>query len=299
MDFNLFSDWLLDRLVTDLELNAIEVYSAIERLKNARTIIAKAFAELKEHIIAEPFQQEQDEIHCFRYTYTVIQARGIYEREVFLIGNAKPLYGLSLITLFYEDKLKSLQSWLDQHWFYVQYEHTGATELDHLFFVRGAKLPEAWIQEVLPDDPEFSTPIAILLSQVKAYEMLASEIQHRLKELSLSENDAPLLRDSPNGERLKWTGQMVDLVELAYALQTNGCINNGRASIVDIVSFLSKGMQVPVNNPSRKFDEIKARKLLSGTHFMDQLRDGLKKRIEDSFAFHQGLRRARRISPKN
>ncbi|NUY81919.1 RteC domain-containing protein [Flavobacterium sp. MAH-1] len=59
---------------------------------------------------------------------------------------------------------------------------------------------------------------------------------------------------------LQWTAPKVALVELLYALHTEGVFNNGRATLHEIAGFMETAFKIELGQYHRVFFEIRARK---------------------------------------
>jgi hypothetical protein len=70
------------------------------------------------------------------------------------------------------------------------------------------------------------------------------------------------------------TASITDVVELGYALHTNGFFNNGKASIKDVMDFLSTVLQKDLTNRRRLFFQIRERKG-NVTKYLDELKADL------------------------
>ena len=79
-----------------------------------------------------------------------------------------------------------------------------------------------------------------------------------------------------------WTGKMVDLVELLYALDTCDCINNGEIGVEELADALSEIFGVEIKNCYNVYMNMKRRKDDSRTYFLDELREKLNKRMRES-----------------
>lgn len=74
-------------------------------------------------------------------------------------------------------------------------------------------------------------------------------------------------------KRLKWTGPLVALVELMYAILKY--LNRGKAQLKDVAAIFEFGFQIRLGNYSKTLDEIRTRKRkISG--FLDNLKDSLR-----------------------
>lgn len=80
---------------------------------------------------------------------------------------------------------------------------------------------------------------------------------------------------------IKWTGSKVGLVELIYALHTEGVFNNGKAQLKDITAFFESSCGVTLVNVPNQFQEIRGRKN-EPTRFLDSMKEKLVQRIVDA-----------------
>ena len=83
-------------------------------------------------------------------------------------------------------------------------------------------------------------------------------------------------------KKLRWTGRATDLVELLYALDTYGCINDGEIGIEELADAFSEILGVEIKNCYNVYMNMKRRKDDSRTYFLDELREKLNKRMVES-----------------
>lgn len=81
---------------------------------------------------------------------------------------------------------------------------------------------------------------------------------------------------------IHWTGKVVDLVELLYALDTCNCINNGEIGVEELAEALSKIFGVEIKNCFSAYIDMKRRKADSRTYFLDELKEKLNRRMVES-----------------
>jgi hypothetical protein len=81
---------------------------------------------------------------------------------------------------------------------------------------------------------------------------------------------------------LKWTGSIVEWVELIYALYLVKRINNGNISLNELFQQMGEIFDFEVKEFSNYFMNVKNRKDGSRTKFTDLLRDALLGRMTDS-----------------
>lgn len=87
----------------------------------------------------------------------------------------------------------------------------------------------------------------------------------------------------------RWTGTLIELVELIYGLQEIGCINDGEASINELTGYLGKLLGVEIKDILcyNTYANIKHRKNESCTYFLDKMRERLNLRMQRDDAKEQ------------
>ena len=78
---------------------------------------------------------------------------------------------------------------------------------------------------------------------------------------------------------LQWTGNAIDLVELIYGIYEMGCINNGEMPLKQLAPLLYRIFGVEAKDCYRFYTDIKRRKTISHTHFLEQMQERLNERI--------------------
>lgn len=85
-----------------------------------------------------------------------------------------------------------------------------------------------------------------------------------------------------NNTGLKWTGKVIDLVELVYAFNEVGCVNDGEMKKQDLMDSVFKMFGMKPVDCFRKYIDIKGRyEYSSATFFLDELSEKLKQRIKE------------------
>lgn len=275
---------MLEQLEDDLDQIQAEESDPLQRVIESIHKARSALEALKEGIIKYPFESPLDEIHFFKHTKPRFYAHQFYYWDIYLLDYNRPCGTQETLQAYYEEELNAIRRCLLQHRFFYDYYRKGMKELDETYFLRGAKSPSFPLPEVPALDPEFTTCGDYLFSKFIALERLVKEILFRITTL----DDTPVV--SPNGKlagrkRLKWTGESINLVELGYGLYHSGQLNNGNASIAEIFRWLEDQLEVSIGKPSRRLTEIKRRKRLSQTRYLDQMRDQLLKRIDEEDAY--------------
>ena len=182
---------------------------------------------------------------------------------------------------YYEEELKALQSFFRMYAFHYQYYKNGFTELDHLYFLKTSAPSAVPLPELTELEEDSSRPLSHLFAKFIAYERLQYFI---LSQISLlKEKGNPIIKGA--GEEslpeLKWTGDAINLVEVIYGIWLTGQLNDGNASLNQIVRWFEAHLKVKVGIVQKRFGEIERRKRLSITKFIDRMKETIIKKIEN------------------
>jgi hypothetical protein len=136
----------------------------------------------------------------------------------------------------------------------------------------------------VPDlDPVFSTSCDYVFSKFIAYERLQAELLDLVALAESEGGNGQLL--SKKGRQTKWTGDSCNLIELVYGIYETKQVNEGAVDLSDLMDVFEQCFQVNLSRYFRRFTEIKRRKSMSKTRFLDEMRAAVNKRIDDGDAF--------------
>lgn len=244
-------------------------------LKSIRGIMLR----LKETIATQGFAGDEDEIRFFKTEKPLFVAEQIYLVEYATIFLGKPSVSEGLLEAYYNEELRRLQVFFNRFGFLYQCFRLEATDLDSVLFLRGSG-PSGMVLPEPPDaDPAFVTNGDYLWAKFMAYERLQSWLEDELNNLRGGGSGGP--PDNGSGPVLKWTGETINLVEIAYGIWLTGQVNNGQASISEIVLWMEVHFGVRVGKAHRRWQNIAGRKRLSYTRFLDECKVAIEKRVED------------------
>lgn len=287
-----FSEQLLKSLhreITDVreqEADAFKVLSAILKLVRA------SLKKLREHIQKHPLLGEAEIIHFYKNIKPAFESLYIYELEFYNLVASAPAGDAEVVHSFYKDELQVVQRFFRHIAFHYGYYRLQATELDALLFVPGASAQSILVPEAPELDPEFATAGSYLYAKIKAFELLQTYLIRRLNgSAPVADLLAEQFRDAP-----QWTGEQVNLVELAYGLYYTGQLNNGNAEVKDIIALLELVFRIKLNSAYHVFGNIRRRKMYSPTRFLDKMRDSIQQRVDDDLAYKPAVKRKRPAS---
>jgi hypothetical protein len=244
------------------------------RVETCIRICEESLQELRQWVMERSFPDRDCEIYFFKQVKPVIMARYIYYQKVYRLHigyfNGSGLLEKERL----ERELKDIARYFADNRDFYTYYRMGYTHHDELFFVRGA-----YDWKICPAvnhfDGIFSTSGDGKLAELMAYELLLKYIDGMLNP-SVKFTESPTLAASrpAAGNTLQCTASLTDVVELGYALHANGFFNNGKASIKNVMDFLSTVLQKDLTNRRRLFFQIRERKG-NATKYLDELKADL------------------------
>ena len=129
-------------------------------------------------------------------------------------------------------------------------------------------------------DQKFSTRFDFKVATILANDMLSDYLNADLKKDCQKD-----IRQHENAifpkVNAKWTGSKVALIELIYAIQTSGCINNGKSDLKKMTSYIENLFNIDLGDIYRTFLEIRGRKG-NRVQCLDQLRKDLIARMDEA-----------------
>jgi hypothetical protein len=181
---------------------------------------------------------------------------------------------------YYNNELLKLKAFFDNELEFYQYFRSGSTYLDYKYFLRGEfDIKLALDSYYFESDMLFATSHDFKVATILANDLIELYLENQLLMLENNENSEKSQR-KPN-VKLTWTGSKVALIELIYALHTEGVFNNGAADLKDIAEYFEHTFEIDLGQYRRVFLEIRARKS-DRTKFLTTLNDSLQKRMENS-----------------
>lgn len=264
---HLFED--LERQLSDLHAKVKDPYL---HSAEALAVLCPALQELNREADKKGFSTEAEEIDYFKRQRPALLAKIIYYNTVhhFEAEGGKGRRGRRELA---QKELERLGGFRALHVGFYRYYRTGDTSLDRHYFLRSAHDVKLVSDPYLFScDIRSSTTYDFIAGRLMAQDML---------EIYLEEVIATSKRDSatPAVSGLKWTGPKVALVELLYALHTEGVFDNGKAELSAIAAGFETAFNVQLGQVHRVFIDIRARKS-ERTRFLDALKKGLVERMD-------------------
>jgi hypothetical protein len=273
---------LRSKLDNDL-FNINDIENPLEKLSKASRTLEQAIQDLNLFLENNKFADEQEEIFFFKIIKPEFISQRIEEVMRYNLYINKPIGTNEIQLEYFEEELRSLQSFFRMNSFHYQYYRNGFNDLDKAYFLRAAQPLSIPLADITDSDPAYSTPISFLFAKFMAYEHIQYFILEQIAPLKYPE----LGQATKNGNPvivMRWTGDAINIVELAYGIWLTGQLNNGNASLNQIVRWLETNLDITIGIVQRRFTEIERRKRLSTTKYIDQMRDAIRQKIESDNA---------------
>ena len=250
--------------------------STIKKATNASLILIHAFDRLKKFIISYEFRSRGEEIHFFKEIKPRLFFRLIYYRKLFNIEMNRPVAGIEAQKEYLQNELNAINRYTNKRLDFVRYYRAGATHLDELYFLRGQTDVEQYLEAFYYErDPQFSTNCDFKVAKIMSNDMLSVYLMAEIE--ALEKNQHPVSPHPFPDIRLTWQGSKAELIELIYALDSNGSFGN--VPLTHLSGYLFNIFNVsPDHNMTRTFSDMKIRN--NQTPFLDSLKESLSKRMQ-------------------
>ena len=271
---------LLSKLNEQLNFTDLEIDDPIQRSESAINIIINSIEKLKIIFEKEKVKSQEIEIDFFKNIKPRFTSKLIYYNAVFKIETKKPHGGERILKKYLNNELDKLKRYFDNNLDFYKYYRTGSNYLDHKYFTRGkfdVKLAlDSFYFEV---DHTFSTSHDFKVAKIMAHDLIQVYLEDKLL---MMENREPKEKSQVNPKvKQTWTGSKVALIELLYALHTEGVFNNGTSDLKDIAEYFENVFNIDLGQYHRAFLEIRMRKS-DQTKFLNALKEKLVKRMENT-----------------
>jgi hypothetical protein len=210
---------------------------------------------LKEKLTSHVFADEEAETAFFKTGIPLLLYLSIYYAERFELETLLLFGTAEEKEAYFDRQLRKMHDYFKAHAEFYAYSRSGRTDLDKHYYLRSSV-----VNRESPDllsslaDPACCTRYSLQLAHFLAYARLAHEMQ-----CTAMSKTGETAAGAMDGEDFTWTDPKASIVELGYAIKAKGSVNNGKATVKQIIQRLSIAFNVPVSNHTRTFQEMLTR----------------------------------------
>ncbi|WGQ08967.1 RteC domain-containing protein [Pedobacter gandavensis] len=256
----------------------------VHNLTSSLDCITSTLERIKVFIRENPFETTEAEIYFFKYTKPRFYCWYIYVIELNNIIATVPIGTDQMIRDYYMEELSIVNRCFKIYSFSYQYYQLQETVKDEEFFLRSNRISFPIGQEHQVPDPEFSTNQDYVFSKFRAYEMLRDFIIRRLR-LLYQNPDNVFITELLASKKRWWSGDKVELIEIAYGIYYTQRINGGKAEISHVIEWLEDSLNIDLSQAYRMFLDIRRRKTISYTKYLDEMREAIHQHIDESNSY--------------
>jgi len=252
------------RIITELEEDLAQLAMTSNHVLNTTRQAMRrcqlALVKLRRMVLLRGFPDQPSEIRFFKEIKPSVCSKLVFYQAVFGMESMRmELDNRSQKKYLRREQKKILKS-MKRNREIVQYYRCGHIHLDEKYFLRQNEAVPLELKGSLSLlDGDFSTWHDHTFSTIRANEILLEYISNELEKLDHPEgNKVP---SSP----LKWTGEKIDIYELIYSIYFAGSVNDGKATIKDLVQAfewmfnveLQKGIYKTQDDLVKRADPVK------------------------------------------
>lgn len=189
------------------------------------------------------FTSIDEEIRYFKVEKPCFQKYGIFYNTLLKLELNVPMGSLKLKAQYYENAFDQVNKTFIDNQDFIVYYRMKSTDRDENIFTK-------------------DSPNNHIFALIEATSMMEEFLHHINDPRSIDEK----INDYP---KLTWTGKLSELVVLVKALVISGRINNGQASIKDVINYVQIMFNVDLKDYHRKYLDVKSSQ--NPTKFLDYL----------------------------
>jgi hypothetical protein len=270
-------DSIILTLEEKLILIAKENNSLSKQAQYAIPLCVEALDELKFIINKSGFKSKQEEINFFKKYKPSINSKLIYFIQLLNIESGKPNSSEKKLKKHFTTHLKTIDKFKADNISFYKYYESDEIFLDEKYFIRNSSNLHLILDVNTFNyyDIAFNTSHDQKVAQIIANTLLIKYIHNQLNKV-----EPNLFSEiEPSGKKLKWTDSKNSLIELIYALQASGSLNEGKADVKEIASYFEQCFNIELGDLYRNYHDLKYRKI-NRTKYLDELKNHLIKRMD-------------------
>lgn len=258
-------EYEINELTIDSD-NSLNLYELIIEL------VLNKIKLIKKYTLNHGFKSNDEEINFFKKIKPLFTSKLIYYNNIYKIETKKPYGGEKTIKKYLNSELLRIKKYFDNNLEFYRYYRTNSTYLDHKYFLREKHDIKLNLDTYyFESDYTFATSHDYKVAKIISNDLLQVYLESQINNMQITDKD---------NLYLNWSGTKTALIELIYALHSQGVVDNGQTDIKIIAKTLGRIFNVELGDIYHTYLELRNRKI-NRTKFLDSLRDGLLKKMEE------------------
>jgi hypothetical protein len=181
---------------------------------------------------------------------------------------------------YYKAELLALKVFFEKNQEFYRYYRTANNYLDNKYFLRTKYDLKLMVDSYyFQADHRFTTSHDYKVARILANDEIKVFLEEQIGKLGTKA--IKIQSPSPLPKGPKWTGSKVELIELIYALHTEGVFNNGTSGLKEVITYFETAFNIDLGQFNRVFLEIRNRKS-ERTKFLNTLKNKLMIRMDEA-----------------
>ena len=269
---------ILAQLQNELATLPVGDVREVEAIGQAIRLCRQTIADVHRELERTQFESEATEIYYFKNCYPTLYAEYSFYVQWYRVACLRPIGDAAIQATYYQDELGKTREIFEQFTYLYQYQRSGASHLDAMYFVRRVPNTEDLAEEQAVFVKADHCPVtSYQLGRLRANERLSVQLQQTMQQSQGS--SLPHISDDSQ-QQLQWTASKVALIELIYGLQGAGVFNHAATDIKQLTLYFEKVFNLHLGNVYNVFQEMRIRKK-NRSAFLDLLRDRLLQRMDE------------------
>ena len=221
---------IIIELEEDLEQLAMTSDHVLNTARLAIRRCKAALVKLRRMVLARGFPDQESEIRFFKEIKPSVSSKLIYYQKVFGMESMRLELDNRRQKKYLQREQKKILKYMRQNRGIGQYYRCDHSHLDEKYFLRNNEAVPLEVEGILSlMDEDFFTWHDHTFSNIMANELLLEYMKNEMEKL-----DHPERIELPKAF-LRWTGSKIDVYELLYSIYLAGSVNDGKATIIDLV----------------------------------------------------------------
>jgi hypothetical protein len=289
-----FSSELYEQLEEGLKSIENSLKNDSERLDSYNICIGHNLKMLEDFIVDNGFKDETEEIYFFKYVYPRFYSWYIYHSEREGMLKLLPRHGTDvMIRDFFIQEYHFQLRFFEQHRAVYEYYLADDEDRDAMFFLSKNYKALTPIPPNMPFDSRFLTNQGYKFAKFIAYDRLQEYTGRRLR-LLYRNPESEYVQALLKGSKRRWTGDKIELIEIAYGIYYTRRMNDGKVEVRDIVEWLEDTLGVDLGDAYRMFADLQRRKNSSYTKYLEEMMSAVQEQILEKDRFKASKRKLNR-----